>query len=328
MSLQFRHKPSKQTPKRFDQDPESLRKPIGLLGLALLTMAAFALLPASVEKENGIVLVTSPRLMSGIAILALLSGIAFFLRAMIGSGRDRLRWPLFFVFVPLLTYPTSCATHVVRNLAPWRLGQSVSDHRGTQYVYAESSFLQGQRLSIARVQSKNLFWTQIQILGTTNGDSPRIWASVLRPELAAGDAPDSRNGYGQLYCTDTNIVLGFRYGTMCYMMFDTNTGTFTGNGFDQMDTSASDISEVHPFICLAPGDQFRQEDLNELLSRIDEAHLCLSPDRSDVPEVSGVPRRHIIEPFLEDPNPAIADAADQIIVKLDKLAAAADKFQN
>jgi len=152
------------------------------------------------------------------------------------------RWA--FLVIPVVGYPPCLFASVVQNLAPWERCGKLTDHDGTEYCFLDSSFLQGQTLALARLEQRSLLVEEYKILVTTNGDSPRSFIPILRPDAM-------QDGYGQVYLTPNRMLLGIRRDNLLYMGFDLTNGRAYGRG---------DVETLSPFLCLQKDTVLKEED--------------------------------------------------------------------
>ena len=173
-----------------------------------------------------------------------------------------LRWPVFGIVIAVGLYPCSLVGHTVNNLGPWTIhGQVVTDG-GKTFVFCDSSFLQGQLMAIAEVSERGRFKTKFRVLVSNSGDSPRSWASVIRPAGASDD-------YGQLYLKN-GYLIGVPYDNRCYLAYHLENEIVYGHG---------DIESLSPFVCLVHGDSPRKLDVQRICERIEEwAGFCEKAD--------------------------------------------------
>ena len=173
-----------------------------------------------------------------------------------------IRWPAIGITIALLMYPISIVCHAVNNLGPWTTHGSLVADDGATYVFCDSSFLQGQVMAITERTSSGIYKSKYRVLVDTNGDSPRSWASIIRPD-------GSTDEYGQLYFKN-GYLLGVRYDNRCYLAYELASSTPYGHG---------DIESISPFICLSAGDTPNKIDLERTCDRINEcAEHCQNSD--------------------------------------------------
>lgn len=171
-------------------------------------------------------------------------------------------WPEIGIAIGLVMYPCSIIWQAVSNLGPWiTYGQVVVDD-GKTFVFCDSCFLQGQHIAIAEVSERGMFETTYKVLVDTNGDSPRSWASIVRPE-------GSSDEYGQLYLKN-GYLLGVRYENRCYLAYKLENETAYGHG---------DIESISPFVCLCDGDIPSKKDVQRTCDEINKwVRFCESSD--------------------------------------------------
>jgi len=136
---------------------------------------------------------------------------------------------LFLIFLPLCF-----GGYVINGIAPWLEFGSVIDSKDNKYSFLDSSFLQGQTLAIGKMQWDNIFVRKYQILVSTNGDSPRSYIFVVRPEGA-------KNSYGQMYFANNEWLLGIRSSNELYMAYNLKSGKAYGH---------TEIGGVSPFLMI------------------------------------------------------------------------------
>jgi len=154
--------------------------------------------------------------------------------AYLGFARSVIRYPAVALLLAIVAFPFAGLCHLVNNLGPWTLHGQVVDADGHTYVFCDSSFLQDQTMAIARVEHDGVFAKQLRVLVANHGDSPRSWASIIRPQ-------DPMEGYGQLYLTADDILVGVRSGNQCCLAYDLSSQRRIGH---------DDIEGLSPFICL------------------------------------------------------------------------------
>ena len=190
-----------------------------------------------------------------------------------------------------IAFPWACFHHIFNNLGPWTVYQSYTVSSNETYAFLSSEFLQGQRLVIARLKEQSSFQSVYRGLVTTNGDSPRSWVFVVRPD-------DCREGYGQVYVTDRYIV-GVRYENRCYMAYDRILNKPIG---------PDDVEAVSPFICLADDDLPHLPDVQTIVDNVP----------SDATYHRRLPTRQAVEQGLKHPNPGVREVAEQILAANEK----------
>ena len=94
----------------------------------------------------------------------------------------------------------------------WTKESSLIGPDGYTYCFMNYSMLQAQEMKLVRKKG-----SVSEEIGSNNGDSPRSWASVIRPQGALDD------DYGQLYISPEGMILGIRYENKCYFAYDTSS---------------------------------------------------------------------------------------------------------
>ena len=200
----------------------------------------------------------------------------------------RKRWllrPSIGLFTCLLICPFCVALHTLNNLGPWTTHGRASSADGREYVFCDTSFLQGQIMAIGEKTGDGKLKTTFKVLVDNNGDSPRSWASVIRPE-------GSSDIYGQLYLKN-GLLLGIRYHNKCFLAFDIANQKPIGHG---------DIESIDPFACLSSADVPCELDVERTCDRIKEqTEYCLACEDQriakhflDEESVSGCPSLEIL----------------------------------
>ena len=225
--------------------------------------------------------------------------------SIISFRRRLLRLPALGLMIVFLLYPYSVLTHILNDLGPWTVHGCVTTADGTEYVFCDSSFLQGQIMAIAEVGDTTFYKTSYRVLVDNNGDWPRSWASLIRP---AG----SKDDYGQLYLCRNNFLVGVRYDNRCYLAYDLANRIPFGHG---------DIETLSPFVCLKDGDRLNESDLDRTIASIQEytdactASEDVRPAQSflDGKSAPGCPPFAAIQDGLGSDNPAVSSAAQRLL---------------
>jgi hypothetical protein len=173
-----------------------------------------------------------------------------------------LRWPAMGLLIGFAIYPYCVLRHTFNNLAPWTTHGEITTDDGKTFVFCDSSFLQGQTMAIAEISSKDNLRITYRVLVDNIGDSPRSWASVVRPD-------GSTDEYGQLYLKD-GILIGVRYDNKCYLAYDLGKNKAYGHG---------DIELLSPFACLSASDVPNKIDIQRTCDHIMEyTSFCETTD--------------------------------------------------
>jgi hypothetical protein len=171
----------------------------------------------------------------------------------------------------------------LNNLGPWTAHGQVQDAQGNHYVFCDSSFLQGQTMSLTRLKGETAFTTYYNVLGSNNGDSPRSFLTIVRPS-------NFTERYGQLYLADEQWLLGVRYDNHCYLAYDLVNQKFYGHG---------DIEKLSPFLAIEATQQLNAADVAKITKLLKEASAYRD----------GRPTKECIEQGLQHPNPEVRKLA-------------------
>ncbi len=185
---------------------------------------------------------------------------------------------------PFLLYPASCAKCFISNPAPWTYYGTVTDMNKTVYYFLDSSFLQGQTMVIGRLKRRSLFLDRFDVLAETNGDSPRRYLHIVRPDK-------TQDSYGQLYLTRKNWLVAMRYDNKMYMAYDLNSGK---------PYVRDDVMALSPFIMIDPDTPLNNNDRRQILE-------------IGAGEEVGQPRKETIVQALTNENPGVRDLAKKLL---------------
>lgn len=260
------------------------------------------------DEHHEIVRITvpDPTLQSAMGIYAVVVVLALLVTGVACILHRRTLFGAIAIVIALSGY---CGSHLVAfmvNLSPWTTQAEIVGPDGHMYYFMDSSFWQGQLMAIARLKSNTILTRTMEVQGVTNGDWPRSWASVIRP---AG-APE--NDYGQLYVTDTNMLIGIRYNYKCYLAYDTTSSRFYGHG---------DIEQLSPFVLIGPNTPMCQSDIEGIINGVERRIQLLSSDpdiRSLAGHLSGnrppgYPHDETLRAALTHPNSAVREVSRRIL---------------
>jgi hypothetical protein len=191
------------------------------------------------------------------------------------------RWVAFLYAV--LGFIGSCLMHAMHNLAPWTEHGRIQDAQGNVYVFCDQSFLQGQTMALTKQIGATDYTTTYKMLGTTNGDSPRSFLTIVRPS-------NSTESYGQLYLANNQWLLGVRYDNHCFLVYDLVNQKFYGHG---------DIENLSPFLALRATQNWNQADVAKIEKLLKEASSFND----------GRPKQESLEQGLQHPNPELRKLA-------------------
>jgi len=223
---------------------------------------------------------TFQRLLSLVGLLCLVALLAL---AVIGLYRRNVAMPLIALLAAFLC-PVAGLTHFVRNLVPWQIHSELRADDGTIYYFAESSFLQGQTLMLARLREETLFTRTMDALVVTNGDNPRSYLRIIRPA-------EAEDKYGQLYLTEDHWLLGLRTENRCFFAYDLGAGKPYGHGA---------VEELSPFLAIGNQTLLHKPDVASLLA------VGIEGER-------GAPTRAAVKQSLAHPNKEVRAVALQLL---------------
>ena len=262
-----------------------------VLAISVADFSVIALLPQSRETYNPsnpdahelqAITVIRPAIFRCLGDVGLSGFFALLLLAAIGVYRRTYEFAVVLVCAACLG-PVALLTAFIRDPAPWAIQNAIRASDGTSYCFAESSFLQGQRLVLAQVREET-FWTQtLDVLVWTPGDSPRSYLRIVRPAGA-------EETYGQLYLND-GMLIGLRSENRCFFAYDIRTGRAYGYGA---------VEELSPFLALDQDSEPHEPDVAMLLTK------SAKPDK-------GYPTAAALRTGLEHPNPRVRAIASQLL---------------
>jgi len=280
--------------------------------LALSSFVGIASLPfletVLHNEQHDIVRITvpDPGIQPAMAVYAIVGALALLGTGIVFILCRRSAFGAIAIVIALSGYCGSRIIAFMVNLSPWTTQAEVLAPDGHTYYFMDSSFWQGQLMAIAKLKSDTILTRTMEVHGVTNGDSPRSWASVIRP---AG-APEK--DYGQLYVTDANMIIGIRYNYKCYLAYDTTSSRFYG--FD-------DIEQLSPFVLIGPNTPMCESDIEGVIGEVERwiRHLSDDPDvRTLTGYLSGnrppgYPHDKTVQAGLTHPNAAVREVSKRIL---------------
>lgn len=135
----------------------------------------------------------------------------------------------------------------------WTKQAELPGPNGYTYYFMNFSVLQGQEMKLVRSRDPDHPEKDYEDLGSTNGDSPRSWASIIRPQ----GAPDE--DYGQLYCAPEEMILGIRHDNHCFLAYNIKSGEFWGHG---------KIESISPFLLIQKETKLHEPDVLGMLLEV------------------------------------------------------------
>jgi hypothetical protein len=253
--------------------------------------------------------ITHTYLNQSLSWLVFLTAIGLFSVCAFSISGIKLRWPIIGILIALIFYPCCWMYHVLSNLGPWTKHGTVTLEDVTQYAFLDSSFLQGQTMAIARLEASGFFSERFKVLVDTNGDWPRSWQSLVRPE-------GSTDEYGQLYLAPGQILVGVRYENKCYLAYDLQANQSIG--FEA-------IENISPFVCLDKDSTLNETDVirltttmrDDLQEHMQAPNQLLAPFlsgtlRAGGANMSGYPTIESLEQALQHDNPQVREVAKKL----------------
>lgn len=232
---------------------------------------------------NGTITIMHPWLQKALSYIPVVAGgvlllITIWPTRLIPAGH-RMGAFLFAVF----GYVGSCVMHFMHDPAPWTEHGRIQDAQGNVYVFCDQSFLQGQTMALTKQMGATDYTTTYKVLGTTNGDSPRSFLTIVRPKY-------SSDGYGQLYMMNDQWLVGVRYDNHCFLAYDLVNQKFYGHG---------DIEKLSPFLALRATQSWNQADVAQIEKLLKDASSFND----------GRPKKESLEQGLQHPNPEVRKLA-------------------
>jgi hypothetical protein len=161
---------------------------------------------------------------------------------------------------------------------------------GRTYAFLDHYFLQDQIMALGVLERSGAFADTYRVLGATNGDYPRSWASVVREE-------GSSDAYGQLRATPRGTLLGVRYDNHAFFAYSVESGAFA---------AGSDIERISPFVLLTADSVPSAADAGRLMTILRDAY----PYRAGFPIVAHLARAR------SHPNERVREVARQALATL------------
>lgn len=266
--------------------------PAGVGGAALLVFLALAFIRRDYTSHSngGISSITLPARWISVVLLgsATLAAVTCVVCAVVLGLKRRKMACAVLLFTGLVGFSVALIKNIVSNLAPWTVEATLVVPESQTYAFLDSSFLQGQRMALGRQSHQNLLWTNYDVCGTTNGDDPLSWASVVRPSGAPSD------DYGQLYLAPSDVIVGIRTDHKCFFAYDLATERFIGR---------KDIENLSPFVLISEHTELNQLDIEGILHEL----------RSRGRDQPGRPRDIQLRAGLTHVNPRVRDIAKRML---------------
>jgi hypothetical protein len=286
----------------LDATPSSMRLITAWIvyGLSLVIFLSLAFIPLSWvtydQWQLQTITTVNPFIIRTHLILAFSCFALLLLYGVLGLNIKKLPAPWAALLIAIVGFPASCGKYAIDNLAPWTTEAEIKSPDNRTYYFMDSSFLQGQTMAITRLKEQTWLTRHMEVLGSTNGDNPRSWASVIRP---AGTPDDD---YGQLYLSsDKSMILGIRSGFRCYMSYNFQSNHFRGNSEKEND----DIKGISPFILIGGDTEMNPADVKGVTDHIN-SHTTNN-------NYNGYPRLNVLEAELDHPNNNVRLVANELM---------------
>jgi hypothetical protein len=269
-------------------------------GSSLLIFLSLAFVPQSWVTEHDwqlqTITIVNPSIIRIQWILALSCFVLLLLLGVLGLTVKKFSAAWVALLIAMVGFPASCGKSITNNLGPWTTEAELNGPDNQTYYFMDSSFMQGQTMAIARLKEHTWFTRHMEVLGTTNGDNPRSWASVIRP--AGVPVAD----YGQLYLSsDKTMLIGIRSGFACYMSYSFQSNHFRGNSDEDND----DIKGISPFILIGEDMEMNAADVKEITDLLN-SHTTNNNN-------NGYPRLNVLEADLNHPNIKVRSLARELM---------------
>ena len=217
---------------------------------ALILESWYTLNTANYKQDYDTITILNPIIKEAIFWISVACFVALLYIGRKKHGNKRTPLASLCLVIALVGFPLSCSIDTASNVTAWQVQSELTYKVGEKYYFMDYSFLQAQHMAITRRVNETMFTLGTKVVGTNNGDSPRSWASVIRP------ANKLKEGGGQLYISDHGLLVGFRYDNRCYLAYDMLADKFYGHG---------DIENLSPFVLIGPNDLLYEPDVDALL---------------------------------------------------------------
>ena len=280
-------------------------------GSSLLIFLSLAFVPQSWDTQDHwqlqTITVVNPSIIRIQWILALSCFVLLLLLGILGLTIKKFSAAGLALLIALVGFPASCGKSVINNLSPWTTEAEIKGPDNQTYYFMDSSFMQGQTIAIARLKEHTWFTRRMEVVGTTNGDDPRSWASVIRP--AGAPVAD----YGQLYLSaDKTMLIAITGGVACFMSYSFPSNHFRGNSEEEND----DIKGISPFILIGGDTEMNAADVKRITDLVN-SHTKKNND-------NGYPKLKVLEGDLNHPNVKVRSLASELIRIIRSKSPAAD----
>lgn len=175
----------------------------------------------------------------------------------------------------------------------------VVDSKGTEYHALVESFMQGQTLTIARLNSVRGSTKNYEVLVSSPFDSPKYYLRLVRPATAKDGT--------MIHLVDDHLVISCLGDNRAFGAYDLATETAYNCPFP-IHPELVDIKTLSPFVMLKPEDELNESDVKDVLNDFVGDSLQNGPD---------LPLK-AVEAELTNPNPRVREIAAKIAEGLRK----------
>ncbi|NIM05704.1 MAG: hypothetical protein GTN69_13285 [Armatimonadetes bacterium] len=309
-----------------------------LLG-ALMIWYAWPRTPSIVAQRPGLVIIApNPDLLDKAAfgfVIYWCGAVLFLLSNLL---RKRRLWANLYAVLVVIGLPMMMAVgHGMYYMSgPWRDLASLRAKNGTVYHLQYQGVLQGRIYALSEKLERDQFFLNTRVVGLTNGDSPRYWASVVLPKgmPPVKDSTERDTFWSTRWITgftshpsrqmlvsspDGNILVSVypdaeefttAHATVkvnkANLAYDLRTGEYYGAPACK---GSKDIEGISPFILIGEDDEPDPGDVEEICSFVEKQDLLPSSSNYH----SGVPYIEVLQKETLHPNPHVRLATAQIL---------------
>jgi hypothetical protein len=139
-------------------------------------------------------------------------------------------------------------------------------------------------MAVGKLTERTSLVDRFQVLATTNGDSPKLYLHIVRPN-------DSQEGYGQLYLNKDNWLVGIRSANRMFLAYDLNS---------KKPYVRDDVMPLSPFILIHQNSLLKDSDCKQL-------------QQIGIGNEVGQPHQNVILEALNSRNPEVVTCAKAVL---------------